>query len=156
VDLASVGRDMFEKGPFEDLVGKLIKGIYINKSSLDVLEFETDAGPMLYVAEGDCCSESWFADVDCDNLIGGTVTSVKEIDGLPNELVDCFTRQEVDRVYGYKIKTDIGEGDIIFRNSSNGYYGGWCQKWEDSKYNRNDDNMISIKDLTEGILYRNV
>lgn len=30
------------------------------------------------------------------------------------------------QIYGFKIVTTIGICDIIFRNSSNGYYGGWC------------------------------
>lgn len=37
---------------------------------------------------------------------------------------DGRTRQKYDEAYGYKIFTDKGQADIIFRNSSNGYYGG--------------------------------
>jgi hypothetical protein len=31
-------------------------------------------------------------------------------------------------VYGYKLRTDKGHATIAFRNSSNGYYGGWLER----------------------------
>ena len=40
---------------------------------------------------------------------------------------DGRSRQKIDEAYGYKITTDKGHADIIFRNSSNGHYGGWLK-----------------------------
>ena len=37
---------------------------------------------------------------------------------------DGRCRQEYDAAYGWKIATNKGYADIVFRNSSNGYYGG--------------------------------
>jgi len=82
--------------------------------------------------DGDCCSESWFADIISPQLlIGAPVTSAEEIP-LPKQLKNSQydnqsrTRQEEDRIYCIQIETTKGVCDIIFRNSSNGYYGGWA------------------------------
>lgn len=40
------------------------------------------------------------------------------------EASDDRSRQWSDRVYGVKLKTDLGYADIAYRCSSNGYYGG--------------------------------
>ena len=44
----------------------------------------------------------------------------------PDEREDSHTREHRDcvEVYGYTIETAHGRTDIIFRNISNGYYGG--------------------------------
>ena len=83
-----------------------------------------------WAASGDCCSESWFADVDgLDDLIGKEILAVEVVD-MPSYMPDYNVndgrcRQDADAVYGYKITTDGGYCDVVFRCSSNGYYGGW-------------------------------
>lgn len=52
------------------------------------------------------------------------MVKVEEVDMDGYNVDDGRTRQECDEAYGYKIFTDKGQADIIFRNSSNGYYGG--------------------------------
>lgn len=81
----------------------------------------------VYRAEGDCCSESWVADIlGVEALRGGTVASVEDSPLEEDyDLEDGRCRRECDKVYGYRLVTDKGRADIIFRNSSNGYYGGW-------------------------------
>jgi hypothetical protein len=39
---------------------------------------------------------------------------------------DGRTRQEFDAIYGVKLTTSQGAPTFVFRNSSNGYYGGWA------------------------------
>jgi hypothetical protein len=83
------------------------------------------------MTEGDYCSESWFADlVGVHNVIGREVISVETIP-LPEwvNVEDGRTRQEYDEAYGLRISTDGGTCDVIYRNSSNGYYGGWCGEY---------------------------
>ena len=78
-----------------------------------------------YDAWGDCCSETWFADITgVGALIGGTVQTADEVSMDGYNVEDGRTRQECDEAYGYKLTTDKGYADIVFRNSSNGYYGG--------------------------------
>lgn len=112
----------------QELIGKLIKGIYISEGE-EILAFDTDKGVIAYEVEGDCCSNSWFADiVGVSAMIGGRVLEADSM-GMPEgyNVDDGRTRQEYDEAYGFKIITDKGYADIVFRNSSNGYYGGWCE-----------------------------
>ena len=89
--------------------------------------FVTDGGVIAYETEADCCSESWFADVlGVDALLGHRVLAV-----ATNELPDGYdtsserSRQQHDECHGHTITTNAGRTSIVFRNSSNGYYGGW-------------------------------
>lgn len=92
------------------------------------LIFETDIGKMVYEAIGDCCSESWFAEIiGLNNIIGEKVIEVIEKDLPSYNLDDGRSRQEIDSVYCYTLTTKKGHCDIVFRNSSNGYYGGYLE-----------------------------
>ncbi len=117
----------------KELVGKVIQSIQVSNDQ-HFLKFTTNEGDLLYYAEGDCCSESWFADIVFDYKFDNkaVVTKVEGID-VPDFVTklantDQRTRQEYDQVYGYKITQSNGHSaEVIFRNSSNGYYGGWCE-----------------------------
>jgi hypothetical protein len=104
------------------LIGKTVNHLLVSADESQLV-FETDGGDVILDTEGDCCSETWFADVlGFDALIGSPVESVYEPELSDTD--DGRTRQESDRFYGYKITTAKGVCDIIYRNSSNGYYGG--------------------------------
>jgi hypothetical protein len=61
-------------------------------------------------------------------LIGSKILSCECINlDLPQ---DTRCRQEEDSFYGLKIVTAKGVCDIVFRNSSNGYYGGYLKHTE--------------------------
>jgi hypothetical protein len=114
----------YSNDPFGRLVGKTVSSLFVSENEQE-LRFETDDGDVGVWAEGDCCSESWFADITgFDALIGSKVVSVEIVD-MP-DIEDDRSRQEFDQAYGYKITTEKGICDIVFRNSSNGYYGGWA------------------------------
>lgn len=111
---------------FADLIGRTVTAVDVEKGE-HFLRFITDAGPVVLVTDGDCCSETWFADITgFDALIGSPVLAVEEPDmpALPDG--DKRSRQEFDQQYGIKITTAKGYCDIVYRNSSNGYYGGGC------------------------------
>ena len=125
----------------KELEGKVIRELWINQDQ-SILKFVTDAGDLYYYAEGDCCSETWFADIclGYHPFNGEPVSSVEELE-VPEWLNDFITkdgrtRQEFDQVYGYRINQK-GYGrhafDIIYRNSSNGYYGGSCHLMNPTK-----------------------
>ena len=108
----------------KELIGKKITGLRINEDQ-SVLVFDTDQGAVGYKALGDCCSESWFADITgVSALLGGTVQTADEVSMEGYNVEDGRGRQESDEAYGYKLTTDKGYADVVFRNSSNGYYGG--------------------------------
>lgn len=114
---------------FNSLVGSKIHKVRMNE---DYLVFETDNGVKAFTVYGDCCSHSYFYDFyGVQNLLdGGKVTEVGEVSLHPSDLVvngddGCL------KVYGYKLTVESvrGLGPVTavfsFRNSSNGYYGGY-------------------------------
>lgn len=126
------------------LIGKKITGISISECH-EILAFETDKGAIVYKVEGECCSESWFADITgvCELLRGGTVKTVETIDMDGCDIDDGRGRQVCDEAYGIKLTTDRGYTDIVFRNSSNGWYGGFI---DDGTWCEPPDGMTAIVD----------
>jgi hypothetical protein len=111
-----------DRDNWQALTGRRIDKIEVEPGE-EYIRFQTDAGPLAWITDGDCCSETWFADiVGVKALLGATVTKVENVE-IP-EVEDGRTRQEVDSFYGVSITTDRGVAKIIYRNSSNGYYGG--------------------------------
>jgi hypothetical protein len=104
------------------LIGQRIEGFDVGDEE-HALRIRTNGEPVYCEVDGDCCSESWFADIlGAVWVQGGTVTTTRELE-LPQPQ-DGRSRQEEDSAYGYAIDTERGTVIIAFRNSSNGYYGG--------------------------------
>jgi hypothetical protein len=112
----------------KEIVGVQIKKIEVSDGE-DYLRFTAmDGSTLCYKTLADCCSETWFADIlNPDFVVGHKVRFVEEMDMGHYDTDDGRTRQEYDQVYGFRISTDAGQCDIVFRNSSNGYYGGWIE-----------------------------
>jgi hypothetical protein len=113
----------------KDLLGKTVKAIYVNDSQ-STLYFELSgyrSSILMLDTYADCCSETWFADiVGVEALLGNQIVGV-EIRDLPDPQ-DGRCRQDSDAVYGFSLKTAKGVCDFVYRNSSNGYYGGSLEK----------------------------
>lgn len=125
----------------ERLVGRKVTGVQIDMVGQHFFRFDTDEGMIVLEALGDCCSETWFADlIAADCLIGQTVSAVEDVELPPPCKKDHRSRQEEDVIYGIKIFTGRGQhAFLIFRNSSNGYYGGCVSQatpaqWADVKW----------------------
>lgn len=124
-----VERRQREEEGFSALIGLTVRAVAVNEDQ-SIIVFEMDEGAIAYETYGDCCSETWFADlIGYDRLVGHKVISVEKID-LP-EPHDARNRQEYDQAYGIKITTDRGYSELIYRNSSNGYYGGDAYRMRD-------------------------
>lgn len=120
-------------GVLGSLVGKTIVGVDVSAGESDLRFRCADGSTVVWSTDGDCCSESWWADgFQLGNLRNAKVRSVEEIP-LPVHQNDGRTRQEFDQAYGYRIWTNRGDVFFAFRNSSNGYYGGFCGLGEDGK-----------------------
>lgn len=114
----------------EILLNRTIAEIRVNE---EYLVFTDTEGQIFgFEVIGDCCSHSYFYDFhEPDRLLkGNPVTGVEEI-----ALDDDETGEYGDVVacYGYRLTThDETFGPVStvfsFRNSSNGYYGGWMQR----------------------------
>ena len=154
----------------KELVGKLVTGVYVSNTQHFMKFNIKDEPPIIYYADGDCCSETWFADitveygfyreyrkdyplqvVNCEELdIPEWLHSVIENDGRG--------RQESDCVYGFKLTfndlawkyRETNNMTIIFRNSSNGYYGGGVELLdEDSRYYQGLLNGVEWVEITD-------
>lgn len=115
----------------ESLIGTTIYRIWLDVDEQHYLKFWTDKGTFIFYAEGDCCSESWFyAVMGTKNLLGHTVKKVNEI--TMDDISDTLNRQECDTLYAVNFQTTGGWAGVEFRNSSNGYYGGWLTQLADT------------------------
>lgn len=109
----------------KELIGRKISSLWINNDQ-SVLVFGTDSGVVGYETDSECCSKTWFADIlGVGAMLGGTVACVEEVSMGGYNVNNGRCRDGYDKVYGYKLFTDKGCATIVFRNSSNGCYGGW-------------------------------
>lgn len=124
------------------LLNKVIKSVSIPDDRHINFELE-DGTRVSWVAYGDCCSDTWF-----ENISGlGVLSGNKVIEIIEREIPEAVQealnpyRQESDQLYGYSLKVEVTHYrdyrgsvgfemvDIEFRNSSNGYYGGWIEEY---------------------------
>lgn len=112
----------------DSLVGRIIERVCFDG---DILTFVAWNDEKFSVGvEGDCCSCSWWSDIfGVKNIVGKMVQCIVESPLLSSyNTEDGRCRQEYDSVYGFRIVCVDGSfADFIFRNSSNGYYGGWMK-----------------------------
>ncbi len=114
----------YSDNPFKNLLGKTIIRVFVSEGE-GQLVFDIGDGLLVYNAKGDCCSDSWFSDLTgVWGLLGGKVSLAEEISMDDYNVNDGRCRQECDQVYGYNLTTDKGRANVVFRNCSNGYYGG--------------------------------
>lgn len=122
---------------YKDIIGKIISEVWINQDKT-ILALKMSNNKIIGLkTEGDCCSESWIEHVDMpyifsyENPLELKVLSVEETE--IGEVIP--TRQDRDILYGIKMGMISLKGTyerkeelcIEFRNSSNGYYGGWIE-----------------------------
>lgn len=109
----------------KELEGKTVTGLAVSEDA-HYLRFDVKGeASLFYQAEADCCSETWFADiVGVQALLGQEVRAVIELELAGYDTQDGRCKQDTDQAYGYQLQTAKGRVDIVFRNSSNGYYGG--------------------------------
>jgi hypothetical protein len=126
----------------KELIGKTVVSLEVNEYE-NMLVFNCADDKVVYYAYGECCSETWFADiVGVQCLIGATVVDSQDI-SLP-AVEDDRCRQEYDKFYGVKLTTNKGYVDIVYRNSSNGYYGG-----EFDLYTNGDLSRYTFREITD-------
>jgi hypothetical protein len=112
------------------LRGKTILAIMIAQDK-EALLFKTDAGDIVARCDADCCSHTWVENIEMPAL--GLPALVVETEDL-HLADDAWETGGCIQFYGFKITTDRGEIVIDYRNSSNGYYGGWLTWPEDCHY----------------------
>lgn len=105
----------------------------------DVLIIFDNGYQLRGVAQGDCCSTSWVEHLTVpSDIAGAVITGYKQTDAVEGVTPEEEAHQikesygDVLQVYGEAVVTDRGEIVIEYRNSSNGYYGGWME-WKYEK-----------------------
>jgi len=134
-----------KKSVLSDLIGHVILDIQIGRQedsvrfvcvNGDKIDFDTTSG---------CCSETWIAEVlNLPALIGKRVIAAIDL-GLPERPDDGHSRQAHDIFYGFRLDTKAGSCTIVFRNSSNGFYGGTVQRGKLSEPGRS---ILGVTDWT--------
>lgn len=124
----------------KELIGRTIISILVSDSEIT---FVTETGKVSLRVSGDCCSNSYFYEIsDFNKVKDKPIVSVEEIDldvekGTENRGIKY---PEYIQSYGFRINaqsssTELKEGVsvdisnsmlVVFRNNSNGYYGGYC------------------------------
>lgn len=120
------------QSPFASLVGQTVKGLWLNEDTTHLNIKVSDGRWFRYELSADCCSESWWYRIrGVRYLLGETVCAVAEgrLEGV--DVQDGLGRQEVDEAYEFTLLTKAGACEVCFRNSSNGYYGGWIEVLRD-------------------------
>lgn len=117
----------------KELINKKIKQVIVSGEYQDYITFVLDNDENIsYHAYGDCCSESYFSEIwNIKDMIGKEILEVEELQLMPGDAPIRKSRQEHDSIYGYRLKSKADDYydtsnnmTVIFRNSSNGYYGG--------------------------------
>lgn len=112
--------DWTDKTEFEDLQGRVVKAIEIERRTDDYIKFAMDNGDIFVMHHRqDCCECVSISDIcgDLDNLID-----------TPILLAEAASEDDTSLAYGtgtwtfYKLRTIKGSVDIRWYGSSNGYY----------------------------------
>ncbi len=132
---------MYDQDLVTRTIGSTVQKIFMDE---DTLIFETDKGTFGWTVEGDCCSHSYFHDfIGVKKLLAGNpIVKAGEVSELPDKLEYDDSKDDKGwddciQVYGYEFVTlDPKFGEVTsvmaFRNSSNGYYGGWMNSMGDN------------------------
>ena len=110
----------------DELIGKKINELKINAAA-NLLVFFTDDGHIAYEAIGDCCSGSWFNDLIGVDAILGEVINAASRENEVRPTIGSSADGECTQFDAHTLITQKGACQIIYRNESNGYYGGYCQ-----------------------------
>lgn len=111
---------------FKDIINKKIETVSLSKDKEKISFIFKDKTSKLYHVEGDCCSNSWIEHLEVPNNIKDAVI----IDVQENSLGTIpanyeFNEYNVIKKYSTIFKTSKGDIVLEYRNSSNGYYGGY-------------------------------
>lgn len=103
------------------LVGKTLSKVEL-ASDKKAIRFTVDGEQVIAKCDGDCCSDTWIEAIEMPAAgVPAKILSVGELKLPPNKDNDG----ELVQFYGFKLLTDKGDLVLDYRNSSNGYYGGY-------------------------------
>lgn len=101
---------------FEEAIGGTV--LWVGECDGNVI-IHTDKGNLILEPKGDCCSRSWIDSYDMEPGFIGSKLLDLDIGPVQHHDSGCL------KIYFSTIKTERARMTIEYRNSSNGYYGGW-------------------------------
>ena len=116
---------------FSDLLNRTIDKVKINTDNTVLRIYSFWSGKFFgFRTEGDCCSYSWIEHVEnAEYLAGSKVLEVIDIDVDSEEFPLPEAEKQPDQLiqfYGLEFKLENRPSfRLEYRNSSNGYYGGY-------------------------------
>lgn len=120
-----------------DLEGKEISKIFVSEDR-DFIAFESEKTKerFVFVAEGECYSTSWIEKIILEKDF--LPASIVSVNGCEDPIREEEIRDGLEYVKTYEIVLKNKNNRvcaIVLKNSSNGYYGGSLEAWEED-YNR--------------------
>jgi hypothetical protein len=110
---------------FSNMIGKKLASVVLSDASGRVTFTFADGLERSFDVEGDCCSHSWIEYLEMPgDIAGATLLSVDDSAPITQSHDEHDDDGEIS-VYNTSFKTDRGEIVLEYRNSSNGYYGGY-------------------------------
>jgi hypothetical protein len=123
---------------FNNLIGKRINGIFLDKDNCTLMFRTTEGKYFGYGTSGDCCNSVWINHMTGINLVApndnsfdvlrGALVTATEDRGWTEDRGTDDDWGEVIQDGFWCITTDRGYIDIEVRNSHNGYYGGQLEE----------------------------
>lgn len=115
----------------DDIVGKVIESIKLSDDKEQLTLSFKDGSCRVFQTEGDCCSSTWIEHLELPkDVIGATILPITDHDYEDKFELEPHPDEDENgelKVYQTHIPTDRGHIAIEYRNSSNGYYGGWLE-----------------------------
>lgn len=112
----------------KEIFGQNLEGVYFSADG-SYMKIQTDKGAFCFDTEGDCCSHTYYHEIYGNPE--GNILELEETGDLkemgpddPDKDAECIQQ------YGINIRTTKGVFTVVYRNSSNGYYGG-SSSWID-------------------------
>lgn len=115
----------------KELLDKKVIKIELNSDNTIIVFTDITGEKIAYLAVGDCCSSSWFYGITgIYNLLHKEINKIEDKEIQINQSLGSEQMYDDDELqnYGITLLTDKGYCDIEYRNLSNGYYGGYCEK----------------------------
>ena len=120
---------MYGEAQFEDMIGKKLSSVFLSQDKSTIAFSFQDGTEKRFGVMGDCCSCSWIEHLEMPGDIdGATLLSVNDSDEVITSDHNDHDEEHGDdciSVYNTRFATDRGEIVLEYRNSSNGYYGGY-------------------------------
>lgn len=110
------------------LIGKAIGTVGLSEDGSEFQITFQDGSVKSYAVEGDCCSRSWIEHLEAPHdLAGAVLLGIEDSDSITSDHDAHDEENGGDSIQVYNTRFRTSKGDIVleFRNSSNGYYGGW-------------------------------